>query len=78
MRGKEHLEYGNPFDVGMTGLLDFASGYWAMKDCDTLLLLGTDFPYRQFFPEHARIAQIDIQAAALGNRCPIDIGSSGP
>lgn len=77
MRGKEHLEYDNPFDVGMTGLLGFASGYWAMKNCDTLLLLGTDFPYRQFFPEHARIAQIDIRAAALGNRCPLDIGVIG-
>jgi pyruvate dehydrogenase (quinone) len=77
MRGKEHLEYDNPFDVGMTGLLGFASGYWAMKDCDTLLLLGTDFPYRQFFPEQARIAQIDIRAAALGNRCPLDVGLIG-
>lgn len=77
IRGKEHLEYDNPFDVGMTGLLGFASGYWAMKDCDTLLLLGTDFPYRQFFPEHARIAQVDIRAAALGNRCPLDIGVIG-
>jgi len=77
MRGKEHLEYDNPFDVGMTGLLGFASGYWAMMKCDTLLLLGTDFPYRQFFPEQARIAQIDIRAAALGNRCPLDIGLIG-
>jgi pyruvate dehydrogenase (quinone) len=77
LRGKEHLEYDSPFDVGMTGLLGFASGYWAMKNCDTLLLLGTDFPYRQFFPEHARIAQIDIRAAALGNRCPLDIGVIG-
>jgi pyruvate dehydrogenase (quinone) len=77
MRGKEHLEYDNPFDVGMTGLLGFASGYWAMKGCDTLLLLGTDFPYRQFFPEQARIAQIDIRGAALGNRCPLDIGLIG-
>jgi pyruvate dehydrogenase (quinone) len=77
MRGKEHLEYDNPFDVGMTGLLGFASGYWAMKSCDTLLLLGTDFPYRQFFPEQARIAQIDIRGAALGNRCPVEIGLIG-
>ena len=77
MRGKEHLENDNPFDVGMTGLLGFASGYWAMKDCDTLLLLATDFPYRQFFPEQARIAQIDIRAAALGNRCPLDVGLIG-
>src|SRR5712672_1272833 len=77
LRGKEFIEYDNPFDVGMTGLLGFASGYRAMKDCDTLLLLGTDFPYRQFFPEQARIAQIDIRAAALGNRCPLDLGVVG-
>ena len=77
LRGKEHVEYDNPFDVGMTGLLGFASGYRAMKSCDTLLLLGTDFPYRQFFPEDARIAQIDIRAAALGNRCPLDLGVVG-
>jgi len=77
LRGKEHIEYDNPFDVGMTGLLGFASGYWAMKNCDTLLLLGTDFPYRQFFPEQARIAQVDIRAAALGNRCALDLGVVG-
>jgi pyruvate dehydrogenase (quinone) len=74
LRGKEHIEYDNPFDVGMTGLVGFASGYWAMKSCDTLLLLGTDFPYRQFFPEKARIAQVDIRAAALGNRCALELG----
>ena len=77
LRGKEHIEYDNPFDVGMTGLLGFPSGYWAMKNCDTLLLLGTDFPYRQFFPEKARIAQVDLRAAALGNRCALDLGLVG-
>jgi pyruvate dehydrogenase (quinone) len=77
LRGKEHIEYDNPFDVGMTGLVGFASGYWAMKRCDALLMLGTDFPYRQFFPENARIAQIDIRPAALGNRCPLDLGLLG-
>jgi pyruvate dehydrogenase (quinone) len=77
LRGKEYIEYDNPFDVGMTGLVGVASGYWAMKECDTLLLLGTDFPYRQFFPEHARIAQIDIRAAALGNRCALELGLIG-
>jgi pyruvate dehydrogenase (quinone) len=76
-RGKEHLEFDNPFDVGMTGLLGFASGYWAMKSCDAVLMLGTDFPYRQFFPESARIAQVDIRPDALGNRCPLDIGVVG-
>jgi pyruvate dehydrogenase (quinone) len=76
-RGKEYLEYDNPFDVGMTGLVGFASGYEAMMSCDTLLMLGTDFPYRAFYPEHARIAQIDIRPEALGNRAPLDIGLIG-
>jgi pyruvate dehydrogenase (quinone) len=76
-RGKEHLEFDNPFDVGMTGFLGFASGYWAMKSCEALLMLGTDFPYRQFYPEDARIAQIDIRPDALGNRCPLDLGVVG-
>ncbi|MBN9512315.1 MAG: ubiquinone-dependent pyruvate dehydrogenase [Alphaproteobacteria bacterium] len=77
LRGKEHVEYDNPFDVGMTGLIGFASGYAAMKECDTLLLLGTDFPYRQFYPEQAKVVQIDIRAESLGNRCRLDIGVVG-
>jgi pyruvate dehydrogenase (quinone) len=77
LRGKEHIEYDNPFDVGMTGLIGFASGYAAMKECDTLLLLGTDFPYRQFYPEKARIAQIDLRPESLGNRTHVDIGVLG-
>ena len=77
LRGKEFIEYDNPFDVGMTGLVGFASGYKAMKSCDTLLVLGADFPYRQFFPEEAVIAQIDLRPDALGNRCPLDLGLIG-
>ncbi len=77
LRGKEHLEYDNPYDVGMTGLVGFASGYAAMKRCDTLLMLGTDFPYRAFYPEGARIAQVDLRPEALGNRCPLDLGLLG-
>jgi pyruvate dehydrogenase (quinone) len=77
LRGKEFIEYENPFDVGMTGLVGFASGYWAMKGCDALLILGADFPYRQFFPENALIAQVDIRGAALGNRCDLDLGVLG-
>jgi pyruvate dehydrogenase (quinone) len=76
-RGKEHVEYDNPYDVGMTGLVGFASGYAAMKECDTLLLLGTDFPYRPFYPEDATVAQIDLRPEALGNRTPIDLGLLG-
>jgi pyruvate dehydrogenase (quinone) len=77
LRGKEHIEYDNPYDVGMTGLVGFASGYKAMKSCDTLLVLGADFPYRQFFPEQAQIAQIDVRPEALGNRCPLTLGLLG-
>ena len=77
LRGKEFLEYDNPYDVGMTGLVGFTSGYAAMKNCDALLLLGTDFPYRQFYPEHARIAQIDVRPEALGNRCSLTLGLLG-
>ena len=64
MRGKEHVEWDNPYDVGMTGLIGFSSGYYAMLDCDVLLMLGTDFPYRQFYPEGhgVRIAQVDTPA----------------
>jgi pyruvate dehydrogenase (quinone) len=77
LRGKEFVEYDNPYDVGMTGFAGFASGYWAMMNCDTLLLLGTDFPYRQFFPKDARILQVDIRPEALGNRAPVDFGVLG-
>ena len=76
-RGKEHIEYENPYDVGMTGLLGFASGYRAMEKCDALLMLGTDFPYRQFYPEKAKIVQVDVRGEQLGRRTPIDIGLVG-
>jgi pyruvate dehydrogenase (quinone) len=77
LRGKEYMEYDNPFDVGMTGLVGFASGYKAMKNCEALLILGADFPYRQFFPEDARVAQIDVRSEALGNRCALELGVLG-
>jgi pyruvate dehydrogenase (quinone) len=77
LRGKEVLEYDNPYDVGMTGLVGFASGYKAMKACEVLLVLGADFPYRQFFPDEARVAQIDLRPEALGNRCSLELGLLG-
>jgi pyruvate dehydrogenase (quinone) len=76
-RGKEFIEYDNPYDVGMTGLVGFASGYAAMKNCDALLMLGTDFPYRAFYPDRAKIAQIDVRPEALGNRCSLHLGLLG-
>src|SRR5437588_4983910 len=57
MRGKEFVEYDNPFDVRMTGLLGFSSGYFAMMHCDTLLMIGTDFPYQQFFPSAPQLSR---------------------
>ncbi|KUI43770.1 pyruvate dehydrogenase [Mycobacterium sp. IS-1590] len=77
LRGKEFIEYDNPFDVGMTGLLGFASGYKAIKESDVLLMLGTDFPYQQFYPDHAKVIQVDIRGRHLGRRVPIDLGLVG-
>ncbi len=77
MRGKEFIEYDNPFDVGMTGLLGFRSGYDAMEDCDALLMLGTDFPYQQFFPEKAKIIQVDLRGDQIGRRAKVNLGLVG-
>src|SRR5262245_60958408 len=79
LKGKEHVEWDNPYDVGMTGLIGFSSGYYAMLDCDALLMLGTDFPYRQFYPkgDGVRIAQVDIRAENIGRRAAVDLGIVG-
>jgi pyruvate dehydrogenase (quinone) len=77
MRGKEFIEYDNPFDVGMTGLLGFSSGYHAMMNCDVLLMIGTDFPYQHFFPKDATIIQIDVRGEQLGRRTKVDYGLIG-
>jgi len=77
MRGKEFIEYDNPYDVGMTGLLGFSSGYRAMMTCNLLLMIGTDFPYQQFFPKDAAIVQIDIRGEQLGRRTKVDYGFVG-
>jgi pyruvate dehydrogenase (quinone) len=78
LRGKEHVEWDNPYDVGMTGLIGFSSGYYAMRDCDLLLMLGTDFPYTQFYPtQGTHIVQIDIRPENLGRRAPIELGLVG-
>ncbi|ANY79047.1 pyruvate dehydrogenase [Microvirga ossetica] len=79
LRGKEHVEWDNPYDVGMTGLIGFSSGYYAMCDCDVLLMLGTDFPYRQFYPDgtKVRIAQVDLRGENIGRRVPVDVGVVG-
>jgi pyruvate dehydrogenase (quinone) len=79
LRGKEHVEWDNPYDVGMTGLVGFSSGYYAMLDCDVLLMLGTDFPYRQFYPRGSgvKIAQVDLRPENIGRRAAVDLGLVG-
>lgn len=77
LRGKQYVEYDNPFDVGMTGLIGFSSGYHAMMSCETLVILGSSFPYRNFYPADAKIVQIDLDPSALGRRTPIALGLVG-
>ena len=72
-RGKEFVEYDNPYDVGMTGLIGFSSGYRAMEHCDALVMLGTDFPYQQFYPSGVPVIQVDVRGEHIGRRVPVDV-----
>src|SRR6202042_471378 len=76
-RGKDVLEYDNPNNVGMTGVLGLESGYHAVLNCDTLLLLGTNFAWSQFYPKHATIIQVDLDPMRIGQRHPVDLGVVG-
>jgi pyruvate dehydrogenase (quinone) len=77
LRGKQHVEWNNSNDVGMTGLIGFASGYRAMENADTLLMLGTDFPYVDFYPKKTKIVQVDVRGENLGRRARLDMGMVG-
>ena len=77
LRGKEHIQYDNPFDVGMSGLLGYGAAYEAMHECDLLILLGTDFPYSEFLPHGVRIVQVDAQPERLGRRTHLDLAVWG-
>lgn len=77
LRGKEWIQYDNPFDVGMTGLLGYGAAHDGIHDADLLVLVGTDFPYDQFLPDGVRTAQIDIAAERLGRRTGVDIAVHG-
>jgi pyruvate dehydrogenase (quinone) len=77
LRGREHIQFDNPYDVGLTGLIGFSSGYHAIKDADLLLMLGTDFPYTQFYPEKATVIQVDCRGEHLGRRTRLDLGLIG-
>jgi pyruvate dehydrogenase (quinone) len=76
-RGKDFLEYDNPYNVGMTGILGGPAGYHAILDCDVLLLLGADFAWSQFYPDSATIIQIDADPTHMGRRHPVTIGAVG-
>jgi len=77
LRGKEYIEYDNPYDVGMTGLIGFTSGHYAMEHCDLLLMIGTDFPYTPFFPSNAKVIQLDLRGEHIGRRTSVDLGLVG-
>ncbi|MGX2993818.1 pyruvate dehydrogenase [Streptomyces sp. JNUCC 64] len=77
LRGKEWIQYDNPYDVGMSGLLGYGAAYEATNECDLLLLLGTDFPYNAFLPDKARIAQVDVRPERLGRRSTLDLAVWG-
>ena len=72
-RGKEFVEYDNPYDVGMTGLIGFSSGYRAMEHCDALVMLGTDFPYRPFLPGGVPVVQVDVRGEQIGKRVQVRV-----
>ena len=76
-KGKMEVQYENPYEVGMTGLLGMPSGYYSMHEAEVLLMLGTDFPYSAFLPDDIKIAQIDIKPERLGRRAKVDIGLCG-
>jgi pyruvate dehydrogenase (quinone) len=73
LRGKDVVQYDNPYDVGMTGLLGYGACYSALHEADLVLFLGTDFPYDDFLPTRNNV-QVDIDPARLGRRAPITQG----
>ncbi|HIW07509.1 MAG TPA: ubiquinone-dependent pyruvate dehydrogenase [Candidatus Ignatzschineria merdigallinarum] len=76
-RGKDFVEGNNPYNVGMTGMMGIKSGYEMIEHCDTLLILGADFAWSQFYPKNAKIIQVDIDAKKLGIRHAIELGVIG-
>jgi pyruvate dehydrogenase (quinone) len=77
LRGKEYIQYDNPYDVGMSGLLGYGAAYEATHECDLLILLGTDFPYNAFLPDDVRIVQVDVRPEHLGRRTKLDLAVWG-
>lgn len=76
-RSKMVVQYDNPYEVGMTGLLGLPSAYNSMHDSELLILLGTDFPYHGFMPEGIKIAQVDCRPERIGRRAKVDLALAG-
>lgn len=76
-RAKDSIAWDNPYQVGMTGMFGTKAGYEAIKECDTLLLLGCGFAWSEYYPDHTSIIQIDHDATQLGLRHPINLGLVG-
>ncbi|OLY46090.1 pyruvate dehydrogenase (quinone) [Bartonella apis] len=76
-KSKDFIEYDNPFNMGMNGMLGGKPGFDMVEHCDTLLLLGTDFAYTQFYPDKATIIQVDEDGTHLGRRHPVNMGLIG-
>lgn len=76
-RAKDFVEYDNPFNMGMTGIFGIKSGFNVLTSCETLLLLGADFAWSQFYPANAKIIQIDRDGCHLGRRHPVDVAVVG-
>jgi pyruvate dehydrogenase (quinone) len=74
--GKDWIQYDNPYDVGMSGLLGYGAAHKATHEADLLLLLGTDFPYTNFLPQR-RTAQVDADPGHLGRRTPLEVAVHG-
>ncbi|MCR8557697.1 ubiquinone-dependent pyruvate dehydrogenase [Mucilaginibacter sp. BJC16-A38] len=76
-RAKMEIQYDNPNEVGMTGLLGLPSAFHSMHESDLLILLGTDFPYTMFMPTDCKIVQVDIKPERIGRRAKVDLGLHG-
>lgn len=74
--GKEWIQYDNPYDVGMSGLLGYGACHEAVQEADLLVLLGTDFPYDDFLPQQ-HTAQVDHDLSKIGRRTPVDFAVQG-
>ena len=77
LKAKEGLERDNAYQVGQNGLIGNPAAAKAFDDCDVLVMVGTDFPYRDFYPSGAKVVQIDATAEHIGRRTPVDVGLVG-